>query len=275
MKKKLGILIMVIFVFVGCEKKKDFLLKVTPGRTPVRLAILPVNNLTNDVAGGLVFRNILTKKLEEKNKNYQIQDRKKTDQLLNEAGITDGGQLKFLRPIELCEILNVDGLIMMDINEISLLTYPYYHTRNVKITFYLYNFEKLIWAQPIRVSTKYMGINSALKTISGAINGDRKQMQKGFQKAAVEVAVHQGVKYLTIMGMNHELAPEMRGVGNIFLEVLPRGSRGDTEIEIKANKELKLLREKVSKKQSIITDDMYDEKKEPVEVIERNFTILN
>jgi len=269
------ILLFILLIFIGCTPKSNFVLKATPSISPAKLAILPINNNTNDVAGGFIFRKVVYNNFEQNNHGYNVQNLKKTDELLNKAGITDGGQLRFLRPIELSEILGVDGLLYTDLDELHFMTFPYYHNRSVKATFLLYNFEKLVWVKPIRVAIKYFGISSALDTISGAISGNSDQLNNGISKAGIDIAVHQGVKYATIAGFNHELAPEMALVSQKLFSVIPRGSKENLAYIKQSEDELKYLREKISNKESIVTDEMYIEKKEKIKVLEEIIPILN
>ncbi|MCK5780036.1 MAG: hypothetical protein KAH04_03400 [Psychrilyobacter sp.] len=275
MKKNRILLIFIFLIFVGCAPTKEMVLKSTPYRAPTRLAVLPINNNTNDVAGGFVFREILYNHFDENNLGYKIQNAEKTDRLLNEAGITDGGQLQFMRPIEVCEILGVDGLLYTNLDELNLMTYPYYHNRSIKATFLVYNFEKLIWVNPMRVAVKYYGISSAINTISGAISGDDDQLNKGLTQAGVDVAIHQGIKFATIAGLKHELAPEMSILGRDLLSIMPRGNYSNRDYVKESDTEIKLLKEKISKKQSIVSDEMYIEKKEEKDVIENIIPIIN
>ncbi|MGB6130133.1 MAG: hypothetical protein WBG30_15435 [Psychrilyobacter sp.] len=275
MKRYKLFLLFILLIFIGCTPKEDFVLKATPSISPAKLAILPINNNTNDVAGGFVFRGVVYNNFEQNNHEYDIQDTKKTDKLLNEAGITDGGQLRFLRPIELAEILGVDGLLYIDLDELDFMTYPYYHTRSVKGTFLLYNFEKLIWVKPIRVAIKYFGVSSALNTVSGAVNGDSDKLNDGMTQAGIDIAIHQGIKYATIAGFDHELAPEMALVSKKLSSVIPKGSRNNLTYVKQSENEIKYLKEKISKKESIVTDEMYIEVKEKTKVLEEIIPILN
>ena len=270
-------LIFFLLFLVGCSTKEEVILKATPSKAPAKLAILPINNYTNDVAGGFVFREILYKNFKTYSgiKKYIIQDIEKTDKLLNDAGITDGGQLKFMRPIEICEILGVDGLLYTDLKELDLNTYPYYHLRSVMGVFYLYNFEKLVWASPIRAGIKYVGVSSAINTIDGAVSGDTDKMQSGITQAGIDMAIHLGVKYATIVAYDHELAPEMFLVSKTLIHDLPQGSSSDEEYLKEVDKEIKYLREKVSRKESIIDDEMYEPEKESVPVKENIILLLN
>lgn len=268
-------LLFILLIFIGCTSKRSFVLKTTSSISPAKLAILPINNNTNDVAGGFVFRKVVYNNFEKNNCGYDIQDIKKTDKLLNEAGITDGGQLKILKPIELSEILGVDGLLYINLEELEFMTYPYYHNRSVKGTFLLYNFEKLVWVKPIRVSRKYFGFISALDTINGAISGDSDQLNRGMTQAGVDIAIHQGIKYATIAEFDHELAPEMVLVIEKLLGAIPKGNRNNLLYVKKSEDEIKYLQEKISNKESIITDDMYIEEMENVKILEEIIPILN
>jgi len=268
-------LLFILLIFIGCTPKKNFVLKPTSSISPAKLAILPINNNTNDVAGGFVFREIIYNSFKQNNCRYDIQNFKKTDKLLNEAGITDGGQLQFLKPIELSEILGVDGLLYIDLDELDFLTYPYYHTRSVKGTFSLYNFDKLVWIKPIRIAIKYFGIKSALDTISGAISGDDDKLNNGMTQAGLDIAIHQGIKYATIVGFNHELSPEMVMVSEKLSSVIPKGNQNNLIYVKQIEKKIKYLKNKVSNNESIITDEMYIEEKEKIYVLEEIIPILN
>lgn len=275
MKRYKLFLLFILLIFIGCTSKKNFVLKATPSISPAKLAILPINNNTNDVAGGFIFREIVDNNFKQNNHGYDIQDLKKTDKLLNQAGITDGGQLRFLRPIELSEILGVDGLLYIDLDELDFMTYPYYHTRSVQGTFFLYNFEKLIWVKPIRIAIKYFGISSALDTISGVISGDSDKLNDGMTQAGIDIAIHQGIKYATIAGLDHELAPEMALVCQKLSNVIPRGSQSNLSYVKQSENEMKYLRDKISNQESIVTDEMYIEEKKKIEVLEEIIPILN
>lgn len=275
MRKYKLFLLFFLLIFIGCTSRKNYVLKATPSIPPAKLAILPINNNTNDIAGGSIFRKLIFKDFQQKNSGYEIQDLEETDKLLNEAGITDGGQLQFFRPIELSEILGVDGLLYIDLDELKFLTYPYYHTRSVKGTFFLYNFEKLIWVKPIRVTTKYFGIKSMFNTVSGAISGDSDRLNDGLTQAGVDIAIHQGIKYATIAGFKHELIPEMTLVSKKLFDNIPRGSQANLSYVKKSEDEIKYLRDKISNKESIVTDEMYVEKKEKIDVLEEIIPILN
>lgn len=275
MRKYKLFLLFFLLIFIGCTSTKNYVLKATPSMPPAKLAILPINNNTNDIAGGSIFRKLIFKDFQQKNSGYKIQDIEETDKLLNEAGITDGGQLQFFRPIELSEILGVDGLLYIDLDELKFLTYPYYHTRSVKGTFFLYNFEKLIWVKPIRVATKYFGLKSMFDTVNGAISGDSDRLNNGLTQAGVDIAIHQGIKYATIAGFKHELIPEMSLVSEKLFDNIPRGSQANLSYVKKSEDEIKYLRDKISNKESIVTDEMYIEKKEKVDVLEEIIPILN
>jgi hypothetical protein len=112
---------------------------------PQNVALLPTINQTNDVKGSIVFRNLLYKKL--KKKKYAIlQEISSIDSTLNQAGITDGGQLPRLDPAELFEMLRVDGLIYIELLICETTPLNIFESGKVKANFKLYTpSARLIW----------------------------------------------------------------------------------------------------------------------------------
>jgi hypothetical protein len=94
-------------------------------------------------------------------------------------------------------------------------------------------------------------------------------------QAGIDIAIHQGIKFATIAGFDHELAPEMALVSEKLINVIPRGSIADFEYVVESEREILYLREMVSKKKSIVNDEMYLEEKEKVDVLEEIIPILN
>jgi hypothetical protein len=112
---------------------------------PQKVALLPTINQTNDVKGGIVFRNLLYKKLKKK-KYANLQEISWTDATLNQAGITDGGQLPTLDPTELLEMLGVDGIIYIELVKCENTPLNLFESGKVKANFKLYiPPAKLIW----------------------------------------------------------------------------------------------------------------------------------
>ena len=77
--KKTFLLLLILVLVTGCAEKKRLIQKTQIGTPPVRLAILPSTNQTNDILGGIVLRNVTYKRFQEQNRNYDIQDITQTD----------------------------------------------------------------------------------------------------------------------------------------------------------------------------------------------------
>ena len=113
--KKIFVLLIMILSLVSCAEKKRLIQKTQIGRAPAKLAILPSTNISNDILGGFVIRNLTYKKFQENYKGYEVQDIATTDSILISEGVSDGGLLNLFTPLELCQMLGVDGLLYIDI----------------------------------------------------------------------------------------------------------------------------------------------------------------
>jgi len=101
-KYKLFYIFFVFFAllsFCGCTKfrVRDYNKRVA------RLAVLPFENGSNDVKGAEVTRKKLYEALIKG--GYEVLDLEKTDSLLREAGVTDGGQLRAVDLSKIAEVL--------------------------------------------------------------------------------------------------------------------------------------------------------------------------
>jgi hypothetical protein len=103
---------------------------------PERVAVLPTINQTTDVLGGIVFRNMFYLELEKDYSPYLI-PLGIVDTLLNEEGITQGGQLAAIESTELFQILRADGLLFIELLACDYQTLGISETRRVKVHFTL------------------------------------------------------------------------------------------------------------------------------------------
>ncbi len=267
--KKLYVLCKIIcfsLMLFGCIRQEK-VLKVSPGVAPVTLAVLPVNNLSNDVHGAQVFRDLLYKRLAQSQKGYRIMNIEETDRILNEAGITDGGQLSVIMPIELCELLNVDGLLYTDLKNLELLTLPFYHTRKVEAQFRLYSFNQLIWLKSINTNNRYIEIENMLKAIDDP--------EEGFKRAGESMLVHQGIKFSTIALFGHELRPEMEMTLDNLLVNIPHGSSENSNYLDKVSNRLEDLHRNIEEGKSIVSEEMYMQETDLENVYDDGIIILN
>lgn len=75
---------------------------------PIPLAVLPFENETTDLSAGGLARLLFM--LGMKEKGYDVLGLEETDALLMSIGITQGGQLSAVSPVELQELLGTKGL---------------------------------------------------------------------------------------------------------------------------------------------------------------------
>lgn len=205
-------LISILLLLVSCGYSPKFIVK--DYSKPENISILPAINNSTDVEGGIVFRNLIFKKFENDKKEYHIQSKDITDSLLNEAGITDGGQLGSINNNELTKILKVDGLFYIEIIEMDYETLGISSSRKVKSNFKLYKRNTLYWEDEREVDNG----KSAFGTLfSAAIDpvGTLKESGKDLGKQLI-------VKGLKSWLLDHELKPEMEQVINTSFYTLPK-----------------------------------------------------
>jgi len=106
-------------------------------RKPAVLAVLPFENFSNDVKGSEIPRKEIYKALLEE--GYVVLDLENTDELLKEAGITDGGQLRAVDFAKLAEILGTRTFVKGDVKiyyqgmSFEILPLGLFYKREVKI----------------------------------------------------------------------------------------------------------------------------------------------
>ncbi|WP_319205548.1 GNA1162 family protein [uncultured Ilyobacter sp.] len=265
MRRGVIITILLLIFLTGCSSRRMVRQSET-NVPPAKLAILPIDNLTNDVLGAQVLREVVYAAFMENPKGYEVQTLQETDELLLNEGITDGGQLSIIHPIELSEILGTDGLLYIKLEELSLITLPFYHVRKIDMTYRMYNFGKLYSEEPLVVANRFLDINGILKTIDDPSNG--------LAYAGRGIAIHQGLRFLTAGLAKHELRPEMGMISLKLLRTLPIGLADSKEYREKVEKEILKLREKFMNNENFIPENLeneYIEKK----IIEDGIQLIN
>ncbi len=141
--KKLSLISGLFTIFISCASSPKF---IAPDYSrPQKVAILPIINQTSDVEGSIIFRNLLSKGLKTK-KYANLKEIQLIDSILNEAGITDGGQLYTINQNELFEMLKVDGLFYVKLLVCESTPLDPFKTGEIKANFKLYKSpSKLIW----------------------------------------------------------------------------------------------------------------------------------
>lgn len=252
-------------VLIGCTSTRS-LLKSETTDPPAKIAVMPIDNYTNDVGGSQILRQVIQATLAENYKGYEVQSLEETDKLLRDAGITDGGQLNVFHPIELSEILGVDGLLYLRLNELELLTLPFYHVRRVDLTYRLYSMGKLVKEKPVVIANRFIDIYGVLQTLDDP--------SKGAERALTGMAIGQGVRFVTAGIADHELKPEMYMASTQLLNDLPRGAGDNGDYVDMVTKELAELRQKVEDGEDIAPSDSGEKEMVEEDVTEGGITIF-
>lgn len=99
---------------------------------PKQIAILPMNNISNDLQAPVIARELVRTNLLRK--GYAIVDEDEVDTALKEKlGITDGGQLNVSSPQKIGEVLGVAGLVYGTIEQFKFVPLAAYNERTAEI----------------------------------------------------------------------------------------------------------------------------------------------
>lgn len=234
------IITLLLLAFISCGPRQRVIQKVQGGETPAKLAILPSINLTNDVLGGFVIRNLVHHQFTKDSKNYTVQDVARTDELLISRGITDGVLLNALSNLELCQLLGVDGLVYIDVYDMGMKTLPFYHSRYVDFQVRLFNFNRLVWQKPINIANRVMDIGGALDAAMSIGTGD---YSSALTDAGVSVGIQTAVRLGVATLMDHELKPEfLMGIDKLF-RAFPYGNMNNQDYLLSFNAKMEILNE--------------------------------
>jgi len=195
---------------IACGSKAKF--RADGVSPPAKIAILPTINQTTDVKGGIVFRNLFFKEL-EKSYYSDLADLERIDSLLNQEGISDGGQLTVVENKELFDMLSVDGLLFIELIECEYQTLGISETRKVSANVKLYKQPSvLIWEDEKEEDRG----KSVFDTVLGLMN-DPKDTLKDSAEDLGEQLSRKGTRMWLL---NHELRPEMETVITDLLDTL-------------------------------------------------------
>ena len=180
---------------------------------PERIAVLPTINQTTDVLGGIVFRNIFYLELEKEYSTYLI-PLEIVDTLLNEEGITQGGQLAAIENTELFHILEADGLLFIELLACDYQTLGVSETRRVKVHFTLMTPpEEKRWEFEYEVDEG----KSVVDTFLGLLGDPKSVLKDTAEDFGRQLAQKGGRMWL----LKHPLKPEMDKVIEETIDDLP------------------------------------------------------
>ena len=129
-----AILITVFFLVSCASSKRGY--KADSFQTPLPVAVLPVDNMSNDLTSAQMFRELFKNSLQDL--GYPVAKNDDVDFLLQQNGLTDGGQLRNVLPENLCRMLGVDAVFIGTLEKANQLTTGIYNKKQVKASMKLF-----------------------------------------------------------------------------------------------------------------------------------------
>jgi hypothetical protein len=207
--KKTHLLLLILLLLFSCRPRKSM---IDDSNKPKKIAILPTINYTTDVKGGIVFRNLFYEALEEEEFTYLIPI-DQIDSLLNDEGITDGGQLSAVENEELFQILDADGLLFIDLLACEYQTLGISEKREVKSAFkIIVPPSELLWEADHDVDHG----KSVFDTIFDFVG----EPDKAFKETTNDLGKQLARKGSRMWLLDHELKPEMEEVISEIIDSL-------------------------------------------------------
>ena len=205
--KKSYFFVLFIIALISCKPSPRF---ISPDyKRPARAAILPTINQTNDVKGSLLIRHIFYQQMKKK-KYTDILDINSVDSILNNEGITDGGQLSLISQNELFKTLNVDGLFYIELLLCETTLLDDDELGKVKVNLKLYRPQsKLIWEDEREEKAKHGSSSSS--------SGLSDMFAKFIGKTVAKVVLQGTLSWI----LDHELKPEMDRLIKKSIKTIP------------------------------------------------------
>lgn len=116
----------------GCALKPKMI--VADYAPPKKLAVLPMSNQSNDLRGPEYIRKEFVRYLQKR--GYIVSPLEETDVVLREKfGVTDGGQLNAVTPVQVSEALGVDAVVYGDLIDFKFVNVGVYQNKLVEANF--------------------------------------------------------------------------------------------------------------------------------------------
>ncbi|MEW6041700.1 MAG: GNA1162 family protein [Elusimicrobiota bacterium] len=158
-KYRFLIFILIFILFISnCALKPKFI--ISNYSRPAYVAILPFDNLTNDLMGPDLLRNLFITGLRDK--GYNVQELSQTDELLKGAGITDAGHLPTITSGELSEKLGVEAAFYGRVVKFNFVTLGFYSNRVVEANFKLVDLKHndVLWEDERKDATSDIALSA-------------------------------------------------------------------------------------------------------------------
>lgn len=152
------------------ERAEGLQIKVPESFADKKVVVLPLDNLTNDLQGPLLLRQLMQMQLAAA--GYRSESSDWIDKKLKELGITDGGQLPSRKPDELGAALQSDALLYAELTEFKNQNLGGYAARTVEAHAWLVDAKTggTLWEATKRKSNRRAALTGdAIK--AGAVTG--------------------------------------------------------------------------------------------------------
>lgn len=189
------------FVLAACALTPKLLVSgYTP---PNKIAVLPMNNQSNDMRGPEYVRQEFVRHLHSR--GYEVLPIDATDEILRtKFGITDGGQLNSVTPEKIGSALDVDAVIYGELIDFKFLNVGFYQNRLVEANFKMVETKS---GQPLWEDQR----RSSKKELQTSLRGAADALAKGVAERAVGNV------------LNIPLQEQVQSVVRMALSTLPRG----------------------------------------------------
>ncbi len=196
----------------SCGVTADFI--ADDFQQPQNIVVLPTVNNTIDISAGDVLRSVAFVNLY----NYQygnITPVVEADSILREAGITDGGQLPSISMIDLHNILEADGILLIELEEATYNTIGLRREERVIHAHYsLYSFGNIMYQHETKVEKKSRSLLGGAFDVLTDPGG-----------ALVDRLGDTGVRLVRGLFFEHDLLPEIEESINEMILTLPGDKR--------------------------------------------------
>jgi hypothetical protein len=126
-------------------------------QSPIPVAVLPLNNMSNDLKAGEMFRELFKTSLQDL--GFPVAKNGDVDFLLQRNGLTDGGQLTNIPPDKLCKMLGVDAVFIGTLEKAGQLTTGVYNKKEVRASMKLFRSSELLWSDAAEASVKNYAVS--------------------------------------------------------------------------------------------------------------------
>jgi hypothetical protein len=125
-----GLLLLAVLSLSGCPSGARPYIK-SGFRVPGRVAVLPLNNMTNSLGGALYVRDKLTEYVRNV-RGWEVADEAKVDAGLRTLAITDGGQLNASTPQKISGAVGAPVLLYTDLVDFGYTTLGFINTKKCR-----------------------------------------------------------------------------------------------------------------------------------------------